>query len=54
MVNQHEVLVQGDFGELRAVTRNVPSKDNPKTSALAIQAALALFERIENYVEIGN
>ena len=52
--NQHEIHVTGDFGELMAVTRNRPSKDNPRTSALAIQAALALFERLESYVEVGN
>lgn len=52
--NQHEIRVSGDFGELTAVTRNRPSKENPKTSALAIQAALALFERLESYVEVGN
>jgi aspartate dehydrogenase len=52
--NQHEVRVSGDFGELTAITRNRPSKQNPKTSALAIQAALALFERLESYVEVGN
>jgi len=52
--NQHEIHVSGDFGELTAVTRNRPSKENPKTSALAIQAALALFERLESYVEVGN
>jgi aspartate dehydrogenase len=53
-LNQHEIHVTGDFGELTAVTRNRPSRQNPKTSALAIQAALALFERLENYVEVGN
>jgi aspartate dehydrogenase len=53
-LNRHEVHLSGDFGELTAVTRNRPSKANPKTSALAIQAALALFERLEGYVEIGN
>jgi aspartate dehydrogenase len=53
-LNQHEIHVEGDFGELTAITRNRPSKMNPKTSALAIQAALALFERLESYVEVGN
>lgn len=52
-LNQHEVRMSGDFGELTAVTKNRPSSLNPKTSALAIQAALALFERLESYVEIG-
>jgi predicted dinucleotide-utilizing enzyme len=35
-------------------TENVPSPANPKTSALAIQAALALLERLANPVEIGS
>ncbi len=52
-LNQHEIRATGDFGELEAVTRNRPSSLNPKTSALAIQAALALFERLESYVEVG-
>jgi aspartate dehydrogenase len=53
-LNQHEIHVEGDFGELTAITRNRPSAENPKTSALAIQAALALFERLESFVEVGN
>jgi aspartate dehydrogenase len=53
-LNQHEIYASGEFGELSAVTRNRPSALNPRTSALAIQAALALFERLESYVEVGN
>jgi len=53
-LNQHEIFLSGDFGEMTAITRNVPSPQNPKTSALAIQSALALFERLESYVEVGN
>jgi aspartate dehydrogenase len=53
-LNQHRIHAVGPFGELTAVTRNRPSAENPKTSALAIQAALALFERLENFVEVGN
>ncbi len=52
--NQHEIKVSGDFGEFTSLARNRPSKQNPKTSALAIQSALALFERLENFVEIGS
>jgi aspartate dehydrogenase len=52
--NHHRIHAVGPFGELTAVTRNRPSAENPKTSALAIQAALALFERLENFVEVGN
>jgi aspartate dehydrogenase len=53
-LNQHEIRATGEFGELCAVTRNRPSALNPKTSALAIQSALALFERLESYIEVGN
>jgi aspartate dehydrogenase len=53
-LNQHEIFVSGSFGEMEMVTRNKPSALNPKTSALAVQAALALFERLESYVEVGN
>jgi aspartate dehydrogenase len=53
-VNQHEIRIEGSFGKLHSVTQNVPSTLNPKTSALAIQSVLALFERLESYVEIGN
>jgi aspartate dehydrogenase len=52
--NQHEVKASGEFGELTTITRNRPSAENPKTSALAIQAVLALLERLESYVEVGN
>jgi aspartate dehydrogenase len=52
--NQHRVLAKGPFGELEAITRNRPSSLNPRTSALAVQSALALFERLEAFVEIGN
>jgi aspartate dehydrogenase len=51
--NQHQIRVSGTFGELIAVTRNRPSRENPKTSALAIQSALALFQRLESFVEVG-
>ena len=52
--NQHEIRASGDFGELSSITRNRPSRQNPKTSALAILSALALLERLESYIEVGN
>jgi aspartate dehydrogenase len=52
-LNQHEIVLSGSFGRLRTLTQNVPSKLNPKTSALAIQAALALLERLASPVEVG-
>lgn len=51
--NRHEVVAEGDFGRLTSITENQPSALNPKTSALAIQSALALLERIGGYVEVG-
>ncbi|MBI4388002.1 MAG: DUF108 domain-containing protein [Candidatus Omnitrophica bacterium] len=51
--NVHEVSLEGDFGRIRAVTENVPSKTNPKTSALAVHAAVACFEKIFASVKIG-
>jgi len=52
--NQHEIVVEGSFGRMTMRTENIPSKANPKTSALAIQAALALLERLVSPVEIGS
>jgi aspartate dehydrogenase len=52
--NQHEIQAEGSFGRMVLRTENVPSKANPKTSALAVQAALALLERLVSPVEIGS
>jgi aspartate dehydrogenase len=51
--NQHEVSVEGEFGRLNAITQNVPSKENPKTSALAIYSAKATLRRIFSSVKVG-
>lgn len=51
--NTHEVFAEGDFGSLHAVTRNVPSRENPKTSALAVYSALATLRRLFSRVRIG-
>lgn len=52
-LNTHEIFVRGSFGEIRTLTRNIPSQANPKTSALAIQSAVALLEKIFSPVQIG-
>jgi aspartate dehydrogenase len=52
-VNQHEVLVEGDFGQIQTVTRNVPAEDNPKTSRLAILSAEAMIRKIFSLIRIG-
>ena len=51
--NTHEVQVDGDFGSIRTVTENVPSKTNPKTSALAVYSAAACLEKIFSSVKVG-
>ena len=49
----HEVIVKGDFGTFYTKTKNHPSKNNPKTSRLAILSAIATLKRILNNVKIG-
>lgn len=51
--NEHEILVEGDFGRIRTVTSNVPSPENPKTSHLAILSAVAVLKKIFSSIEIG-
>jgi aspartate dehydrogenase len=51
--NRHEIHVKSRAGTLHAVTDNVPSPDNPKTSALAIYSAIALLRKIFAQVRIG-
>ena len=43
--NIHEVLVRGEFGELRIELKNVPSPENPKTGRLT---ALAVIKTLRN------
>ncbi len=52
--NIHEIFVKGDFGELRAVTNNVPSPLNPKTSYLAALSACAMLAKIFSPIKIGS
>jgi aspartate dehydrogenase len=42
--NVHELEVQGAFGRFRIVLENVPSPDNPKTSALTAMSIIRLIE----------
>lgn len=44
--NTHELEVEGDFGRLFTRTENLPSKENPKTSQLAIFSALAKLKEV--------
>ena len=51
--NRHEVVIEGDFGKMRAVSENVPSPANPKTSYLAILSAAATLRRIFSPLQLG-
>ena len=47
-VNQHKIIAKGDFGEIRILIRNNPSRLNPRTSALAVLSAI---ECLRNYCD---
>lgn len=49
----HEVIVEGEFGSFYTRTQNLPSKQNPKTSRMAILSAVATLRRILGYVKVG-
>jgi aspartate dehydrogenase len=51
--NQHTVIVKGEFGELRAETKNLPSPRTPSTSYLAALSAVAAIKRIASNIWIG-
>jgi aspartate dehydrogenase len=51
--NVHEITAEGEFGRLRVLIENVPSKANPRTSALAALSALATLDGITGRVRIG-
>jgi aspartate dehydrogenase len=51
--NMHEVVVRGEFGELRTVVENVPSATNPKTSFLAALSAIATLKQVCEPLKVG-
>ncbi len=51
--NVHELQATGGFGRFRAVTENVPSEANPRTSQLAALSALATLEGITRSLRVG-
>lgn len=52
--NIHEIHVKGKFGEILAITKSVPSPENPKTSYLASLSAIALIKKISENFKIGS
>ncbi|HXV27870.1 MAG TPA: aspartate dehydrogenase domain-containing protein [bacterium] len=51
--NRHRILIEGDFGRIETLTENIPSKENPKTSALAVHSAVACLRKIFSPFRIG-
>lgn len=51
--NVHEIEIKGGFGRMVSQVTNLPSKENPKTSALAIGSAIATLEKILSRIKIG-
>ena len=51
--NIHEVEIVGESGRITTRSENVPSKSNPKTSALAVYSAIATLEGAVSPVRIG-
>jgi aspartate dehydrogenase len=51
--NEHHLKAKGKFGELDAVTRNVPSPRNPKTSYLAALSAISAIKKIIGTTWVG-
>jgi aspartate dehydrogenase len=51
--NQHEVVAEGAFGELRFEIRNVPSDDNPRTGRLVAMSVLHALRRRQARLVLG-
>ena len=52
-LNQHEITIQAKSGTIDTRVQNLPSPENPKTSALAIYAAAATIRKMLNTIRIG-
>ncbi|MBW9223517.1 aspartate dehydrogenase [Methanothermococcus sp. SCGC AD-155-E23] len=52
-VNRHEVTVRGSTGTIRTVVENVPSRENPKTSALAAYSVIRLIKDLSEPMVVG-
>ncbi|MBI4549955.1 MAG: DUF108 domain-containing protein [Candidatus Omnitrophica bacterium] len=51
--NIHQIEIEGDAGRIFALTENVPSPGNPKTSHLAALSPAALLKKIFSPLKIG-
>lgn len=50
--NMHEIEAKGEFGVIKTIANNLPSK-NPKTSYLAVLSAMQAIKNIKNKVRWG-
>lgn len=51
--NSHEIEVKSSYGNMKFQVHNVPSRENPKTSALAVGSAIAALEKIFARLKVG-
>jgi aspartate dehydrogenase len=51
--NSHEVVAEGEFGELRFEIRNIPTDDNPRTGRLVAMSILHCLRRRSAAVVVG-
>ena len=51
--NIHEIIAEGDFGEIFIRVSNVPSRDNPATSYLAALSILTLLKNLNEPLVVG-
>ncbi len=50
--NTHEINAEGDFGIIKIIANNLPSK-NPKTSYLAVLSAIQAIKNLKDNIKIG-
>lgn len=51
--NTHRIFVESEAGKMKFEFENVPSEENPKTSALALLSALHRIKKINETLQIG-
>ncbi|KAF1075396.1 aspartate dehydrogenase [Methanogenium sp. MK-MG] len=51
--NTHELIVEGEFGDITIRVSNRPSPENPATSYLAALSILTLLRNLDNPIQIG-
>ena len=51
--NTHELIVEGEFGDITITVSNRPSPENPATSYLAALSILSLLRNLDNPIQIG-